>query len=46
MKTIIIKLVTKQGQCLSYTGLFNCTIDAVIDAGNKFEIRRIFACVA
>lgn len=46
MKTIIIKLTTKQGQRHQYTGLFACPIDAILDAAERFEIGRIFACVA
>jgi hypothetical protein len=46
MKTIKIKLKTKRGERVSYTGLFSCTMDAVIDATARFEVRSIFACVA
>jgi hypothetical protein len=46
MKTIKIKLKTKRGERVTYTGLFACTIDAVIDATERFEVRSIFACVA
>lgn len=46
MKTIIIKLITKQGARHQYTGLFACPIDAIIDAAGRFDIVRIVACVA
>lgn len=46
MKTIIIRLMTRQGQRHQYTGLFACPIDAIIDAAGRFDIVRICACVA
>jgi len=46
MRTIKIKLKTKRGERVTYTGLFTCTMDAVIDAFDRFEVRSIFACVA
>lgn len=46
MKTIIVKIITKQGERHQYTGLFSCPIDAIIDAASRFDIGRIVACVA
>ena len=46
MKTINVKIITKAGERHQYTGLFASTIDAVLDAIERFDIRNIYASCA